>query len=127
MSDLQELKNKKLEYLQKIYELTVKQREVLRVDDIEELQKLIDEKQKFIIRIDKLDSKINEIDREAKTNEEIRNVVQTIIEIDQENNKTANKLFFSIKQKIGKFRQAKKVHKAYNPTLTQSAFFNKAR
>ncbi|MDN5323289.1 MAG: hypothetical protein PWQ67_1743 [Clostridia bacterium] len=126
---LSELKNRKKEYLQDIYEITLKQKEALKIDDLDELQKLINEKQNYINKINQIDLKLNDLEREnqQKSPEHINVILKTIQEIDTENKQMAYKNLLAIKKKIGKVRQGKKVHKAYNPTIVQSAFFNKSR
>ncbi|KJS19057.1 MAG: hypothetical protein VR72_20160 [Clostridiaceae bacterium BRH_c20a] len=123
------LKNKKIEYLKHIFELTSKQRQALVIEDIESFQLLINEKQLYMNKINQLDKELYQLEEgyQEEISESCRGILSTIIEADSENRIMATKIFEAIKEKIGKVRQGKKVHNAYNPSLFNTAFFNKAR
>jgi len=112
-----------------MYEISLRQKEVLKIDNIEELQKLIDKKQRIIQRIDQIDDEIKECEVIELTDydKQVQTVLKKIYEIDQENKQLADNKWVDIKQKLRKVRQGKKVHKAYNPSLSQAAFFNKLK
>ena len=122
-------KSEKIEYLKHLYELTSKQREALVIEDIEGFQRLINEKQLYMNKVDQLDKELSQLEEKSleEISESCRGILSTIIEADSENRLMATGIFEAIKEKIGKVRQGKRVHNAYNPSLSNTAFFNKAR
>jgi len=126
---LNELKTKKMEYLLNIYDLTLKQKEALEIEDIEGLQRLINDKQVYMLKINQVDQELNQLEERylKKVDENCKKILSAIIEADNLNRQKADQLFQALKEKIGKVRQGKKVHNAYNPSLANSAFINKAR
>ncbi|NLT94710.1 MAG: flagellar protein FlgN [Clostridia bacterium] len=124
-----ELKNKKLEYLNNIYDLTLKQKEALETEDIELLQKLIIFKQEYMDKINQIDEKIEQMEERyiKELEESCRKILAAIIEIDNSNRQKANGFFLILKEKIRKIRQGKKVYNAYNPSFSNSAFINRVR
>jgi flagellar biosynthesis/type III secretory pathway chaperone len=127
--NLIELKRQKIDNLKQIYELTLKQQESLLVEDIEGLQKLINEKQMFMDKIDRIDRELEQFENKHQEEEEFdfKKIVKAIMDVDKSNRKAAQEIFHSIKIKVGQVRQGKKVHNAYNPSLANSVFFDKAR
>jgi len=126
---LNELKKIKVEYLTTIYDLTLKQKQALESENIEELQRFIENKQIYMMKIDRLDEEINQLEEKylGEIDEKCRKILLATMEVDNLNRQTADGIFKSIKEKIGKVRQGKKVHNAYNPSFSNSAFINKAR
>lgn len=124
-----ELKNKKTECFRQIYQLTLKQKECLALEDIEELQHLIDEKQLYMDKVDRLDRELEQLEGMflVEVDENCKNIIASTVQVDKLNRQIADGIFQAIKEKLGQVRQGKKLHNAYNPTLSNSAFLNKAR
>lgn len=129
MENFIELKNKRLEYLNYIYDITLKQKEALETENIEMLQRLIKTKQVYMDRVDKLDTTLNQMEERyiEEIEESCKKILSSIIEIDNSNRHKAIGFFLTLKKKMGEVRRGKKVYNAYNPSLTDSAFFNKVR
>ncbi|MFZ5945230.1 MAG: flagellar protein FliT [Bacillota bacterium] len=124
MNNLKDLQQLKLEYLQNIYNLTLEQKKALDANDVDELQRLLDEKQAYINKINLLDFDLKKM---GNNNNMFQPVLQSIIDVDKENRNAAAEFLFILKDKVGKVRQGRKVHQAYNPYQSQAAFINKAR
>lgn len=124
-----ELKNKKTECFRQIYQLTLKQKECLALEDIEKLQHLIDEKQLYMDKVDRLDRELEQLEGMflVEVDENCKNIIASTVQVDKLNRQIADGIFQAIKEKLGQVRQGKKLHNAYNPTLSNSAFLNKAR
>ena len=58
--DIQQLKLEKLNFLSDLFDLTVKQRDALKDNDLDRLDNLIDAKEKLMEKIDKIDLVLKE-------------------------------------------------------------------
>jgi endonuclease III len=129
MGKIVKLKNEKMEYLNNIYEITMKQKEALESEDLEMLQKLIYAKQAYMDKVDKINETIEQLEEKyiSEIDENCKKILTAIRQIDDFNRKKANIIFSVLKEKIGNIRQGKKVYNTYNPSYSNSAFFNKVR
>lgn len=123
------LKDTKMGYFREIYSLTLKQKEALDTEDLDLLEELISAKQVCMDKIDQLQVEWSQHEERYPEFLEIdhQEVVADIIKVDNLNKQIAAGIFQAIKEKVGQVRQGKKMHNAYNPNLTNSAFINKAR
>ncbi|MFZ7101338.1 MAG: hypothetical protein ACOWWO_01600 [Peptococcaceae bacterium] len=122
---VRELQNRKKEYLQNIYELTLAQKKSLEDHDTDKLQKVIHEKEMVIHKINSINSELNSVKED--NNEEYRRILKLIMDLDRENRQKADQVLLALKEKLGKVRRGKRAYKAYNPYPAQAAFINKAR
>lgn len=122
-------KDKKMTYLQELYNLTLKQKDALDEEDVESLQRLINEKQVFIDKINRIDAEIVQLEENylEEVNDNCKKLMTAIKEVDEANRQKANYYFQALKEKIGNIRRGKKVYNTYNPAFSNSAFFNKVR
>ncbi|WP_058485984.1 flagellar protein FliT [Defluviitalea phaphyphila] len=104
---------KKRELFNKIYDITAKQREVLKLKDIDTdtIKKLIDKRQEYIDEINKIDEAYN---LKGVLSEDIKSIIYKIQELEKENIKMLNGHFEALKKEMFNFNKSRNVTKSYN-------------
>ncbi len=143
-----DITNKKLVHLNSFLNITLKQRETIEKDDMEELDRCISEKESHIEIIDKLDvlfgdkfnkikvtnniQSLNEIDdnahpyiKQLKENmTQINDILRKIQIVDKQNTDTLNQKFDEVKSKLRQVKQGQKMNKGYNTAAYGTMFID---
>lgn len=114
----------KKEYLLKLLEITKEQKRVLKKEEIEQFEVLLQERQVLMDQIDKL-HQINPEYRQQKEEE----ILKQIIKLDEENRIEYNKQYNEVQENLKKLRAQKRVGQIYsNPyerSQEEGIFFDK--
>ena len=129
LRELSSLTDNKIRHLEEILDITHKQKEVIDRQEIDMLNKYIDEKQKHIDIIDSLDEKFENIYKSIELNEAIdageayrelrvkiqqaQDVMKSIFEQEKENNRKAKQIMEDLKEKIRAIKIGQKGYQAY--------------
>lgn len=145
------LSREKANYLTNILDLTKEQKRVIKEENMERLNQIIEKKSEIIKKIDKLDvsfitkfsqlkkenniGDLNEIDTEKYPNlKELKEVVAQITSIlmaisivDKENNKALEENLGKVKLSLKRVKEGKKAYKGYNKSISQSMLIDEKK
>ena len=145
------LSKEKANYLTNILDLTKEQKRIIKEENMERLNQIIEKKSEIIKEIDKLDvsfimklsqlkkenniGDLNEIDTKKYPNlKELKEVVAQITSIlmaisivDKENNKALEEGLEKVKLNLKKVKEGKKAYKGYNKSIPQSMLIDEKK
>ncbi|MGE5473237.1 MAG: flagellar export chaperone FlgN [Ignavibacteriales bacterium] len=151
IEELKKILNKKLISLNKIYDITSKQKYSIINYNVDELNDSIDKKQEQIDAVNELDNKFDAkflelkkdlgVDRIEQATEnleefkviqsfitEIQDAITRIIELEKQNSEISRELQTQIKERIQQTGRDKKILHGYNPSnISSPAFFDKKK
>lgn len=151
IEELKKISNKKLISLNKIYDMTQKQTKAIMNYNVDELNRLINQKQEQIDTVNELDnafsSKFIQIKKELCVDSleeitenkeefkpiqafinEIQEVVSRIIALEKQNSEIGEELQEEIKESMQQTGKEQKILRGYNPhNISSPAFFDKKK
>lgn len=151
IEELKEISNKKLIDLNKIYDITKKQTNAILNYNVDELNRLTDQKQEQIDDINELDNifgtkflqikkelgldsleEVTENKKEFKVIQgfisEIQETVSRIMELEKQNSETAQDLQREVKESMQQTGKDKKILQGYNPhNISSPIYFDKKK
>ncbi|KNF09637.1 flagella synthesis protein FlgN [Gottschalkia purinilytica] len=120
LKEAAQLLDKKIEYIDKIIDITNKQKKAIKKEDIELLEVYTNQRQDIINEVDKLDAILKEETREQDNNDLLGNKLRelslsltTLKNMDNENKKLLEEKMNDIKSKIQEVKQGQKMAKGY--------------
>lgn len=151
IDELISISEEKNRLLFEMQEITKRQKEKIKEEDMEKLNEILDEKDNIIKEINKLDISFLSIFSRIKKDENIQDIDQLDIKkypnlkelkkivkevsstliaislIDEENNKSMKKKLEETKMEIRKIKDGKKAYKGYNTTIIGSILIDEKK